>query len=115
MSVLILLKLMGITGQENKDYGCRDLPLWLRDTPLSAKVGTNFAGKLQLLGWYSSKVTEVLVKGTHESCSNETCMWHCTGGYLAVYTSAIEYLWNNSHIWANGNSVTLLDTGVSDA
>jgi hypothetical protein len=27
MSVLILLKLMGITGQENKDYGCRDLPL----------------------------------------------------------------------------------------
>jgi hypothetical protein len=24
MSVLILRKLMGITGQENRDYGCRD-------------------------------------------------------------------------------------------
>jgi hypothetical protein len=31
-----------------------DSPRWLRDTPLSAKVGINFADKWLLLGWYSS-------------------------------------------------------------
>jgi hypothetical protein len=41
-------------GQENRDYGSRDPPRWLRDTFPSAKVGTNFAEERQSLGWYSS-------------------------------------------------------------
>jgi hypothetical protein len=38
--------------EENTAVG--DPPRWLRDTPLSAKVGTNIADKRQKLGWYSS-------------------------------------------------------------
>jgi hypothetical protein len=37
-------------GLENQDYGPRDSPRWPRDTPLSAKVGTNFADKRRSLG-----------------------------------------------------------------
>jgi hypothetical protein len=33
------------SGLESRDYGRRDSSRLLRDTPLSAKVGTNFAGK----------------------------------------------------------------------
>jgi hypothetical protein len=42
------------SGLENRDYGRRDPPRWQRDSPLSAKAGTNFADKWQPLGWYSS-------------------------------------------------------------
>jgi hypothetical protein len=39
---------------QNWEYS-RGNPLrWPRDTPLSAKVGTNFANKLQSLSWYRS-------------------------------------------------------------
>jgi hypothetical protein len=31
------------SGLENRDYGHMDPPRWPRDTPLSEKVGTNFA------------------------------------------------------------------------
>jgi hypothetical protein len=46
---------------ENRDYGHRDLLRWQHNTPLSAKVGTNFADKQRLLGIVRSwaKATEL--------------------------------------------------------
>jgi hypothetical protein len=42
------------SGLEIRDYGRRDPPRWLRDTPLSEEVSTNFADKRRSLGRYSS-------------------------------------------------------------
>jgi hypothetical protein len=36
-------------GLENRDYGSRHPPRWSRDTPLFAKVGTNFGDKQRSL------------------------------------------------------------------
>jgi hypothetical protein len=38
---------------EDREYGCRDVTL-IKQHPLSAKVGTNFADKWRLPGRYSS-------------------------------------------------------------
>jgi hypothetical protein len=42
------------SGLEIREYGCRDRSRWSRDTPQSAKVGTNFTNKQRSLGRYSS-------------------------------------------------------------
>jgi hypothetical protein len=41
-------------GLENREYGRGDPLRWPRDTPLSAKVGTNFSDKLLSFGLYCS-------------------------------------------------------------
>jgi hypothetical protein len=42
------------SGLEILEYGRRDPSRWPRDTPLTAKIGTNFVDKLRTLGRYSS-------------------------------------------------------------
>jgi hypothetical protein len=41
----LLARKSNCSSLESRNYGRRDLPLWLRNTPPSAKVGINFADK----------------------------------------------------------------------
>jgi hypothetical protein len=50
----LLVRKSSGSGLENREYGRRDPSRWPRDTPLSSKVDTNFAGKRRSFGRYSS-------------------------------------------------------------
>jgi hypothetical protein len=41
-------------GLEIREYGHREPLRWPRDSPLTTKVGTNFADKRRSHGWFSS-------------------------------------------------------------
>jgi hypothetical protein len=55
---------------ENQDCGHSDLLHWLRNAPLSAKIGINFTDKQRLLGWYS-----LLVDYSHRVVVITSSLW----------------------------------------
>jgi hypothetical protein len=102
------------TGLEIREYGRRDRSRWPRDTPVSAKVGINFADKWRSIGWYSS-----FADWSYGVCSF-ICLFACFNWYMAIYLRKIFHSCSNGTLickmwskrlvaaWTSQSSVSLM-------